>query len=96
MTEFLTIKILSDVETAIYNQTELADRISSAKRYVNSEINRVKSTAADNYKLHELGLQLDQIHEAERIGVRNLQEREFARIRRVLTSIEARMALSSN
>jgi len=76
---------------------EMIARLHEAKRFINSEITQYKlSGQFDPAVLSELGTQLDRIHEAERVGLRKLSDIEFVRIRRVLTSVEARMSLPKN
>lgn len=76
---------------------DLEIRIVSAKRFLNTEITNLKARKGQTtFTLSEIGFFKDSIHEAERTGLRNLNEMEFIKIRRILTSVEARMRLSSN
>ena len=88
---------MPDSFSVMFNTTELETRISHAKHFLNSEMTHVRVNRVSNkVKINEIGLSLDTLHEAERIGIRNLNEVEYSRVSRVLTSIEARMALSGN
>ncbi len=79
------------------NVKELETRIVSAKRFLNAEMTACKArTAVSAFTLSEIGFFQDSIHEVERIGLRNLKDLDFIKIRRVLTSVEARMKLSAN
>lgn len=81
----------------MFNINELETRISVVKHFLNSEMTQVRVNRLNNKtNLHEIGFSLDTIHEAERTGIRNLNEAEYSRIHRVLTSVEARMSLSGN
>lgn len=81
----------------IANVKDLEVRIHTAKRFLNNELTQVKSNpGATNFTLSEIGTLKDSIHEVERRGLRNLSDTEFIKIRRVLTSLEARMRLSAN
>ncbi|MDX2061539.1 MAG: hypothetical protein SFY70_00595 [Bacteroidia bacterium] len=77
---------------------ELEERLKAAKRFVNTEITnrklrRSKLTQLPTVEL--LSIQ-DNLHEVERLGLRNLDDMRVIKIERVLTSIEALMNLSSN
>jgi hypothetical protein len=81
----------------IANVKELEVRILSAKRFLNNELTQVKANPTSaSFTLSEIGALKDSIHEVERRGLRNLSDTEFIKIRRVLTSLEARMRLSAN
>ena len=79
------------------NVNELEVRIKTAKRFLNSEITQFKLSANDSVAgLNHLGSQLDRIHEIERVGIRRINDLQFSRISRLLTSVEARMNMSTN
>ncbi|MCS7085223.1 MAG: hypothetical protein RMM53_05625 [Bacteroidia bacterium] len=75
----------------------LEQRIRVAKRFLNEELTHIKTNDGKAHlPINEVGYHLDAIHEAERMGLRHLDERHFARIRRTLTSVEALMNLNKN
>lgn len=79
------------------NVKNLETRIIHAKHFLDMEVTNLKTQngkAVLGYM--EIGHCLDAIHEVERIGLRNLDELDSARILRTLTNIEARMQLSRN
>lgn len=73
--------------------TDLQSQIVAAKKHLNSEMVRLKTTGEGSVvSFRMLGDHLDLIHEVERIGVRNLNERENRKVTRMLT----RLGLSSD
>lgn len=69
---------------------ELHDKIVAAKSFLNSEIVRIRTnkTTVTTLSYRELGDRMDMIHEVERVGIRNLSEREMRRISRLITQLE--------
>ncbi len=69
---------------------DLHAKIVAAKNFLNAEMVRLRTNnetvSAMGYR--ELGDRLDMIHEIERIGIRNLGERDLRRITRLLTQLE--------
>jgi len=75
----------------------LESRIKSVKKFLNAEITSKKAEGtAAVFIQNDVQYHLDTIHEVERRGVRNLNDVDFIKIQRVLTSIEARMKLHKN
>lgn len=75
----------------------LETRIQSAKRFLNSELTQIKlGTATTAFSLNEVTNLKDKLHEAERVGLRNLNDLDFIRVQRLLTSVEANMKLPRN
>ena len=68
--------------------TELHARILRAKSILNSELVKIKTEGSANLSFREIGDRLDMIHEVERIGVRNLGERDSRKITRMLSSLD--------
>lgn len=69
---------------------ELTVRVAEAKKYLNDEIVRIKTTtkaSPQNYR--EIGDRLDMIHEIERIGIRNLNSDQMRRVSRMLSQVDA-------
>lgn len=71
--------------------SDLHSKIVAAKHFLNSEMVRLRTNhdtiSAMGYR--ELGDRLDMIHEIERIGIRNLDDRDLRRISRLITQLEA-------
>ena len=68
---------------------ELHSKILGAKRFLNSEM--VKLKTADGGSMlgfREINDRMDMIHEVERIGYRNLNDRELRKISRMLSLLE--------
>ena len=74
----------------------LLERIERAKYFLAREMNQIKASGGELYRLDELNYYMEVLYEAERIGVRNLNEMERIRVGRVLEQIEQRMASSMN
>lgn len=67
---------------------DLHSKIVAAKRHLNSEIVRLKTTGEGTVaNFRQIGDRLDMIHEVERIGIRNLNEVENRKISRMLVSL---------
>ncbi len=68
---------------------ELHAKINAAKALLNNEIVRIKTSGeADWLNYREIGDRLDLIHEVERIGIRNLGERDVRKITRMLVTLD--------
>ena len=68
--------------------TDLHTKIVAAKKHLNSEMVRLKTSGAGSVvHFRQIGDRLDMIHEVERIGIRNLNERETRKITRMITSL---------
>lgn len=69
---------------------DLTSKVVAAKSFLNSEIVRIRTNkhtvSALSYR--EIGDRLDMIHEVERVGVRNLDDRELRRITRLVSQLE--------
>lgn len=69
---------------------DLHAKVIAAKAFLNQEIVRIRTNKSPVSALsyRELGDRMDMIHEVERVGVRNLDERELRRITRLITQLE--------
>ena len=69
---------------------DLHAKVIAAKAFLNSEIVRIRTNQSPVSALtyRELGDRMDMIHEVERVGVRNLDERESRRIKRLISQLE--------
>lgn len=69
---------------------ELHTKIVAAKNFLNSEMVKIRTSGetVSTFGLRELGDRLDMIHEVERRGIRNLDERDLRRISRLVVQIE--------
>jgi len=76
---------------------QLEDRIQYAKSFLHHELtcHKIENGKA-SLELGQVGYHLDTIHEIERIGLRRLDDIDFVKIQRVLTSVEACIKLSKN
>ena len=70
-------------------QTDLHTRILTAKKLLNAKLVRLK-TSSDSTPVsyRELNERLDLIHEVERIGLRNLTDRDLRKLNRMLALVE--------
>lgn len=76
---------------------ELTTRINAAKRFLNAEMNKIKTGAPIQvFSYRELGEKLDQLHEAERIGLRKLDERGIRKVSKILSTVEGAGHFSEN
>lgn len=75
---------------------ELHTKILSAKRFLNQELVKLKTRNGDpSLGFREINDRMDMIHEVERIGYRNLNDRELRKINRMLVLLDADSASSN-
>ena len=79
------------------NSQELHAKILATKAFLNREIVRQR-TSAEETKLsfREIGTRLDMIHEAERVGIRNLGEIQNRKLTRMISELENLQHVSLN
>jgi len=76
---------------------DLHGKIQATKRFLQKEIIRNKLRTEDPLlDFREIRTRMDMLHEAERIGVRNLNERENRKLTRMITELEERGNFSLN
>lgn len=77
--------------------TDLQARIQATKSLLQREIvrNRIDPTNSA-LSFREIGVRLDMIHEAERVGVRNLGEYQDRKLRRMMRELEAKGITNEN
>ncbi|GAB4416298.1 MAG: hypothetical protein OHK0039_25550 [Bacteroidia bacterium] len=76
---------------------ELHAKIQATKTFLHREATRQKiKSEQDGLSFREIGDRLDMIHEVERIGVRNLGERENRKITRMIRELEQHYKISQN
>ena len=76
---------------------ELHAKVQLTKSFLNRESVRNKLNSPDSIlSFREIGVRMDMIHEAERIGVRNLNERENRKLTRMIEQLEEMADLSAN
>lgn len=76
---------------------ELHNKIQASKAFLNREMVRLRTTGESAFfTLDEAGSRIDVLHEIERIGLRNIGEREGRKLKRVLVELETRGAISLN
>lgn len=72
-------------------------RLKATKAFLNKEMVRLKTSGqATPLMLNQLGSKLDFIHEAERIGIRNLNEQYNRRLNKMIREIEMLENVSLN
>jgi hypothetical protein len=70
---------------------ELHARVEAAKYYLSQYANITRAVAENIWTQEEIHYFNRVLHEATRVGVRNLNEIQFMRLQRVLTQIEKQM-----
>ncbi|MEM7369083.1 MAG: hypothetical protein AAF587_10830 [Bacteroidota bacterium] len=76
---------------------ELHAKIQATKSFLNREIVRNKTNSGFNLlTFREIGVRMDMIHEAERVGVRNLGERQNRKLTKMISDLEQRTKNSMN
>lgn len=76
---------------------ELHAKIQATKSFLNREIVRNKTNSGFNLlTFREIGVRMDMIHEAERVGVRNLGERQNRKLTKMISDLEKRVDTSMN
>ncbi len=79
------------------NSTDLHAKILATKAFLNREIVRQKTNAQNtSLTFREIGTRLDMIHEAERVGVRNLGEIQNRKLVRMITEVDTLRDVSLN
>ena len=77
--------------------TDLQARIKATKSFLHREIVRNKIDPTNStLSFREIGVRLDMIHEAERVGVRNLGEHQDRKLRRMIRELEAKGISNEN
>lgn len=72
---------------------ELHSKIVAAKKFLNDEVVKIRtSQGTSSFNFREVGDRLDMIHEVERIGVRNLNEREQRKIARMIDQLDIKVS----
>lgn len=74
------------------NINELHSQILTAKTYLTRELVKLKTNNNSEFNFREITDRLDMIHEAERIGYRNLNENKLRKI----TKMIGRLGISPN
>jgi len=68
---------------------ELYEKVQETKAFLNREAVRIKlNTDAVTLSRQELGRRMDMIHEAERVGIRHLDERTSRKLTKMIDEIE--------
>jgi nucleotidyltransferase/DNA polymerase involved in DNA repair len=76
---------------------DLHAKIQATKRFLRKEI--IRNKLVDQQPLlsfREIGVRMDMLHEAERVGVRNLGERQNRKLTRMIEELEERNGMSLN
>lgn len=76
---------------------ELQVRIQDTKSFLNREIVRIRTnTPGCSLSFREIGVRMDMIHEAERVGVRNLGESQNRKLTKMIEEVEKIKGISLN
>ncbi|MEO0896251.1 MAG: hypothetical protein AAFY71_07635 [Bacteroidota bacterium] len=75
---------------------ELQAKVLATKLFLDREIVRNKKGESSSLSFREIGVRMDMIHEAERVGVRNLGERENRKLTRMIRQLEEITSVSLN
>ncbi|MEL7530662.1 MAG: hypothetical protein AAFN10_05110 [Bacteroidota bacterium] len=67
---------------------ELHSKLQVTKSFLNREIVRNKTNQTSVLSFREIGNKLDMIHEAERVGIRNLGEYQSRKLSRMIAQVE--------
>ncbi len=76
---------------------DLHAKILATKSFLNRELVRNRNqgdTTVLNFR--EIGVRMDMIHEAERVGVRNLGETQSRKLTRMIAQLEDQIGISLN
>lgn len=86
--KLLRIYVTNSINHIMVN-TDLHTRILTAKKLLNEKLVKLK-TSSDSTPIsyRELNERLDLIHEVERIGLRNLSDRDLRKLNRMLAMVE--------
>lgn len=76
---------------------DLHAKVQATKRFLQKEIvrNRTNRDGA-TLTFREIGVRMDMLHEAERVGVRNLGEYQNRKLTRMIRDLEKRDGVSLN
>ena len=77
---------------------ELHAKILSTKAFLDRELVRIKTQndGPGTLTYREIGSRMDMLHEAERIGVRNLGERQSRKLKKMISELEDLRNVSLN
>lgn len=76
---------------------DLHAKLLATKRFLQKElVNNRLNTGNQVLNFREIGTRMDMIHEAERVGVRNLGERQSRKLTKMIAELEERGGASLN
>lgn len=76
---------------------ELHAKILATKSFLNRELVRNRKQGIETIlNFREIGVRMDMIHEAERVGVRNLGETQSRKLTRMIDQLENQIGVSLN
>lgn len=77
---------------------ELSAKVRATKYFLDREIVRIRTGESDGSTLsfREIGTRMDMIHEAERVGIRNLGESQARKLSKMIHELEAERSVSLN
>lgn len=76
---------------------ELHAKILATKSFLNRELVRNRKQGIETIlNFREIGVRMDMIHEAERVGVRNLGETQSRKLTRMIDQLENQLGVSLN
>lgn len=77
--------------------SELSAKIQASKSLLQKEMVRCKiNPNASSMTVREIGMRLDMIHEAERKGVRNLEENQSRKLTKMINDLEKQGLVNLN
>jgi hypothetical protein len=80
------------------SQKELQTKIQATKKFLDREIVRLRTQNAgpENLTFRQIGKRMDMIHEAERVGVRNMGEHQARKLKKMIGELEELRSTSLN
>lgn len=80
------------------SKQELHSKVRATKAFLGREAVRIRVGDLEEGMLsfREIGTRMDMIHEAERIGIRNLEESQARKLRKMIDELEELRAVSLN
>ncbi len=75
----------------MFTEQELYEKTTATKRFLNKEVVKIRTkTDEAMFTPQEVHTRLDIIHESERVGIRNLDERGLRKLSKVIREVDSR------
>ena len=80
------------------SKQELHSKVRATKAFLSRETVRLRTgeEVQGNLTFREIGTRMDMIHEAERVGIRNLEESQARKLQKMINELEEIRAVSLN